>query len=78
MINEKTINERVGKNIKKYRMLYSINVHNLTQSDLADKIGVSVSLIGGLESKNINQGISIYNLYKISEVLGVPIDKFFE
>jgi transcriptional regulator with XRE-family HTH domain len=78
MINEKTINERVGKNIRKYRLLYSATKHNLTQSDLAEKVGVSVSLIGGMESKNINQGISIYNLFKISEVLNTPIDKFFE
>ena len=78
MINEKTINERVGKNIRKYRLLYSATKHNLTQSDLAEKVGVSVSLIGGMESKNINQGISIYNLFKISEVLDTPIDKFFE
>ena len=78
MINEKTINERVGKNIRKYRLLYSATKHNLTQSDLAEKVGVSVSLIGGMESKNINQGISIYNLFKISEVLKTPIDKFFE
>jgi transcriptional regulator with XRE-family HTH domain len=78
MINEKIINERVGKNIRKYRLLYSATKHNLTQSDLAEKVGVSVSLIGGMESKNINQGISIYNLFKISEVLNTPIDKFFE
>ncbi len=78
MINEKTINNKIGKNIKKYRMLYSINYHNLTQKDLAEKVGVSVSLIGGLESRKSNGGISIYNLYKISEILNVPIDKFFE
>ena len=78
MINEKTINNKIGKNIKKYRMLYSINKHNLTQKDLAEKVGVSVSLIGGLESRKSNGGISIYNLYKISEILNVSIDKFFE
>ena len=78
MINEKTINNKIGKNIKKYRMLYSINYHNLTQKDLAEKVGVSVSLIGGLESRKNSSGISIYNLYKISEILNVPIDKFFE
>ena len=78
MINEKIINERVGKNIKKYRLIYSATKHNLTQSELADKIGVSVSLIGCMESKKTNQGISLYNLYKISEVLEIPIDKFFE
>ena len=78
MINEQTINTRIGKNIKRYRTLYNANVGELTQSDLAKKVGVSVSLIGGLESKNCNSGISIYNLYKISKVLNVPIDKFFE
>ena len=78
MINEQTINTRIGKNIKRYRTLYNANVGELTQSDLAKKVGVSVSLIGGLESKNSNSGISIYNLYKISEVLNVPINKFFE
>jgi transcriptional regulator with XRE-family HTH domain len=78
MINEKTINERVGKNIRKYRLLYSATKHNLTQSDLAEKVGVSVSLIGCLESPKVKQGISLYNLYKISEYLNVPIDKFFE
>lgn len=78
MINEKTMNNIIGKNIKKYRILYSINNHALTQKNLADKIGVSVSLIGGLESSKSSGGVSIYNLYKISEILGVPIDKFFE
>ena len=78
MINEQTINKKVGKNIRKYRLLYNANINNLTQKDLAEKVGVSVSLIGGLESTSINQGISLYNLYKISEVLKVPIDKFFE
>lgn len=78
MINEKMVNNKIGKNIKKYRLLYSINTQNLTQKDLAEKVGVSVSLIGGLESKKSSGGISIYNLYKISEILNVPIDKFFE
>ena len=78
MINEKTINERVGKNIRKYRLIYSATKHNLTQKELAEKIGASLSTIGCMESKKTNQGISLYNLYKISEVLEIPIDKFFE
>ncbi len=78
MTNEIKLNKLVGKNIKRYRLLYSINEHSLTQKDLAEKIGVSVSLIGGMESSNSAQGISLYNLYKISEVLKVPIGKFFE
>ena len=78
MKTEKIVNNIVGKNIKKYRLLYNANERSMTQSALAKRIGVSVSLIGGMESNKISQGISIYNLYKISEVLGVPINKFFE
>ena len=77
-MTEKQINEIVGNNIKKYRLLYNINIGEMTQADLASSIGVSTSLIGGLESKNTSLGISIYNLYKISKVLKVDIDKFFE
>ncbi len=78
MINESLINKKVGKNIKRYRLLYNANISDMTQSDLAKKIGVSVSLIGSMESDKIKSGISLYNLYKISEVLKVPINKFFE
>ena len=78
MTQEQKINERIGKNIKKYRLLYGINYKELTQKELAEKIGVSTSLIGSLESKKSSGGISVYNLYKISETLKVPIDKFFE
>lgn len=78
MTKENELNKKIGKNIKKYRLLYNINNHELTQKELANKIGVSVSLIGGLESKNNSQGISIYNLFKISKALKVPIEKFFE
>lgn len=59
-------------------MLYNIDKGKLTQSDLAKKIGVSTPTIGLLESNKSSQGISIYNLYKISQVLNVPINKFFE
>ena len=78
MTEENKLNQKVGKNIRKYRLLYSANIKNLTQRELAEKIGVSVSLISGLESDNVRQGISIYNLYKISKVLDVPIENFFK
>ena len=44
---------------------------------LAEIANVSTSLIGNLESKKTYQGISIYNLYKISKILEVPIENFF-
>ncbi len=75
--NEKQLYLTIGKNIKYYRKLYSITKSELSQKDLAKKINVSTSLIGNLESKNTYQGISVYNLYKISKILEVPIDNFF-
>ena len=75
--DEKEIYIIIGKNIKYYRKLYSLNVEELTQEHLAELANVSTSLIGNLESKKTYQGISIYNLYKISLILNVPIEKFF-
>ena len=76
-INEKKLYSIIGKNIRYYRKLYSLNVKELTQEKLAEIANLSTSLIGNLESKKTYQGISIYNLYKISKILDVPIEKFF-
>ena len=75
--NEKELYSIIGKNIRYYRKLYSLNKKELTQESLAEIANVSTSLIGNLESKKTYQGISIYNLYKISKILEVPIEKFF-
>ncbi len=77
-MTEKELNSIIGKNIKKYRKLYSINYEPITQEQLAEIINVSVSLISSLESEKTNKGISINTLYKISIVLNTPISKFFE
>ncbi len=76
-INERELYNIIGKNIRYYRKLYSLNKKELTQEALAEIINVSTSLIGNLESKKTDQGISIYNLYKISKILEIPIEKFF-
>lgn len=75
--NEKELYSVIGKNIRYYRKLYSLNKKELTQENLAEIANVSTSLIGNLESKKTYQGISIYNLYKISKILEVPIEVFF-
>ncbi len=82
---DKTLNEQdrlnqiIGRNIKFYRELYNINnKEKMTQARLAKIIGVSTPLIGSLESDNTTQGISTYNLYKISKALKVPIEKFYD
>ncbi len=74
MITENELKMIIGKNVRKYRKLDG----RYTQKELASLIDVTTALLGALESHNICQGISIYTLYKISKVLDVSIDKFFE
>ena len=75
--NERELYTIIGKNIRYYRKLYSLNKKELTQEALAEIANVSTSLIGNLESKKTYQGISIFNLYKISKILEIPIENFF-
>jgi len=77
-MTEIELNKKIGKNIKKYRLLYNLNNNKLTQQELANKIHVSTSLIGSMESDKTSQGISVFTLYKISKVLNVPINKLLE
>lgn len=80
MTDEERIYYLIGKNIRYYRKLYNLNKSKdkeLTQEKLAELAGVSVSLIGNLESDKVSQGVSVYNLWKISNILNVPIQKFF-
>ena len=68
----------IGKNVKYYRKLYNLKVGKMTQEYLAEIVDVSTALIGGLESDKINQGISVFNLWKISNALQISIDKLFD
>ena len=78
-MNSVELKKLVGRNVRKYRLLYNAyNKEKLTQKGLASKIGVKTPLIGALESENNNMGVSIYNLYMISQALNVSIEKFFE
>ena len=74
-MTENRFNKIVGKNIKKYRCLYNINKGEMRQKDLAKMVGVSTSTIGCLESSKVTQGISLYNLYKISKALECTMDE---
>lgn len=67
--------DTIGKNVSYYRRLYSLEKEKMTQEKLAEKVGVSTSVIGGLESNKVNQGISVPTLYRISVIVEVPIDK---
>ena len=76
-MDEKILYSIIGKNIRYYRKLYSLNKKEITQEKLAELANVSTSLIGNLESKKTYQGISVFNLYKISKILEIPMEKFF-
>lgn len=79
LMTKKELNRLVGNNIRKYRLIYNaINNTKITQATLAKEVGVSTPLIGQLESNKSSQGLSLYHLYRISEFLNIPIEKFFE
>lgn len=63
----------VASNIRKYRKQQKI-----TQEQLALDIEVSPEFYRKFESTLGSEGISLLNVYKISVVLNVSIDKFFE
>ncbi len=63
----------VCQNIKKYRNLKGIRL-----MDLAEAIDVTVDHLKRIEAPNDRNNISLITLYKISVVLGVRIDKFFD
>lgn len=65
--------ETISKNIKKYRLKAGI-----TQEQLAVDVGKSYDFIRRIEYKKGEIGCSLETLYKISVVLDVRIDKFFE
>lgn len=67
------IRKKISLNIRKYRLLAGI-----TQEQLAVDIGKSYDFTRRLEFKKGAVGCSIDTLYKISVVLNVRIDKFFE
>lgn len=61
----------IAKNIRKYRKL-----KGFTQRELARIIGVNEDFYRRFET--FKEGLSLKNIYKISVVLDVRIDKFLE
>ena len=73
-LEAKKLFESLGRNVKYYRKLYNLNKGKMTQEDLAEAVDVCTALIGNLESENIEQGVSVITLVKLSKKLGVSID----
>lgn len=70
---DENIMVKVSANIKKYRRIAGI-----TQEQLAVDVGKSYDFMRRLKFKKGAIGCSIDTLYRISVVLGVTMDKFFE
>lgn len=70
---DKNILNKISLNIKKYRKIAGI-----TQEQLAVDVEKSYDFIRRLEYKQGEIGCSLTTLYKISVVLNVSMDKFFE
>lgn len=69
----KNIKATICQNIKKYR-----NEKGVRLMDLAEAIDVSPDHLKRIEAEIDRNNISLITLYKISVVLDVRIDKFFE
>lgn len=70
-ISKEELHLIVCKNIKKYRIQ-----QGLTQQELSEKIEMSHEYLRQLESAKGQKDFTFYSLYKISLVLGIPMDDF--
>ncbi len=66
---------KIGLKISYYRKLKA-----LTQEQLAEIMGCSVSFIGQIEAPNVCKAISLDTLFRIAKALGIPAYKllYFE
>lgn len=64
---------RFGLKIQYYRKL-----RGMTQEDFAERIGKSWSFVAKIESPTRAFGVSMGTLFKMAEVLEVPVSKLFE
>ena len=64
---------KFGLKVQYYRKL-----HGLTQEAFADAIGKSWSFVAKIESPTQAFGVSMETMFKIAEVLEIPVSKLFE
>ena len=71
--NDIELYQTIGKNIKYYRKR-----HHLTQADLAELSGISLSYLSKVEATGCNKSLSISVLNNIANALDIEITNFFE
>ena len=62
----------ISRNIKKYR-----KIKNMTQKELSEKVGISLSYLTKIEAEKCNKTFSLDVLFDIADVLDIDIKKFF-
>lgn len=65
--------KRLGLKISYYR-----KVKGMTQEQLAEELGKSLSFIGAVEAPNIDRTISLDTLFDISDVLEILASKLLD
>lgn len=70
---ETELNRTIGANIKHYRVLAK-----LTQIQLSEKAGISISYLSKLEAAGCDKSLSIAALNQIANVLNIEITEFFK
>lgn len=72
-MNPVNLNKIIGKNIKKYRKIKKRNINELSKLTK-----IPISIIESIENYTIEREITIDELYKISVVLDIAINKLLE
>ena len=71
-ISNKEKYRRVGLNIALQRKL-----KNISQIELAERIGISRTHISNIEAPNMNTNISLEVVFNIADVLEIPVSTIF-
>lgn len=72
-MNSKKINKIISQNLKNYK-----TINNINSLELSQKTGISLQIIKNIEGNTMNREITILELYKISIVLNIPVNKLLE
>ena len=71
-ISNKEKYRRVGLNIALQRKL-----KNMSQLELAEKLGVSRTHISNIEAPNMDTNISLELIFNIADILEIPVSSIF-
>lgn len=64
--------KEISNNIKKLR-----KKNGMTQKELAERVGISISYLSKIEAANCNKSFSLHVLFDIAEALNVDIKELF-